>query len=390
MLRNPLQRALGLFLSRNANAFGSKPAQQPRMAVFGVIQVRTSTKRSSGSTTNNKDSAGRRLGVKKQEGVLVKTGQILYRQRGTKIYPGENAGIGRDHTIFALEPGYVRYYLDPFHPKRKFVGVALTKDARLPTDHWAPRMRRFGYVQIKNPKEAEKEELHLPRKDWLLKQKLDKELEARLAARAARKEQFKLQLVEFGVSVQDPETAASRLDLVRRFLRGGVDIAKARKNATFNDLYDLKLALKRGDITQEEHTQKSQAYSELAEKLDSEVEFNCEFDLVKAISPEAKEAMKSELQAQLAGLTTPDKLPYTKEIKKTLETLISDAAKKGVLTLSETVRLRRRYLKPVLGEHVGVVDKPTKKTVTYKKYDYELGKVVEVHREKNAFLSKVN
>ena len=66
-------------------------------------------KKGQGSTQNNRDSAGRRLGVKKFGGELVKAGNIIIRQRGTKYKPGEGVGIGKDDTLFALIPGYVKF-----------------------------------------------------------------------------------------------------------------------------------------------------------------------------------------------------------------------------------------------------------------------------------------
>ena len=63
------------------------------------------TKKAGGSSRNGRDSAGRRLGVKKYGGELVQPGNILVRQRGTKFYPGENVGMGKDHTLFALKEG---------------------------------------------------------------------------------------------------------------------------------------------------------------------------------------------------------------------------------------------------------------------------------------------
>ena len=66
-------------------------------------------KKAGGSTRNGRDTAGRRLGVKKFGGEIVKPGNIIVRQRGTKFYPGENVGIGKDHTLFALERGSVRF-----------------------------------------------------------------------------------------------------------------------------------------------------------------------------------------------------------------------------------------------------------------------------------------
>ena len=62
-----------------------------------------------GSTQNGRDSAGRRLGAKLADGQSVKAGNIIYRQRGTKIYPGTNVGMGKDHTLFALIDGTVKY-----------------------------------------------------------------------------------------------------------------------------------------------------------------------------------------------------------------------------------------------------------------------------------------
>lgn len=66
-------------------------------------------KKAGGSSRNGRDSAGRRLGVKKFGGESVIPGNIIIRQRGTKYYPGNNVGIGKDHTIFATETGTVRF-----------------------------------------------------------------------------------------------------------------------------------------------------------------------------------------------------------------------------------------------------------------------------------------
>ena len=62
-----------------------------------------------GSTHNGRDSAGRRLGAKASDGEVVSAGSILYRQRGTKIYPGTNVGMGTDHTLFAKITGVVKF-----------------------------------------------------------------------------------------------------------------------------------------------------------------------------------------------------------------------------------------------------------------------------------------
>ena len=62
-----------------------------------------------GSTKNGRDSAGRRLGAKRSDGQLCKAGAIIYRQRGTRIYPGVNTKKGSDDTIFATKAGIVKY-----------------------------------------------------------------------------------------------------------------------------------------------------------------------------------------------------------------------------------------------------------------------------------------
>ncbi len=66
-------------------------------------------KKAGGSSRNGRDTAGRRLGVKKFGGEAVIAGNIIIRQRGTKVKPGRNVGLGRDHTIFALIDGNVKF-----------------------------------------------------------------------------------------------------------------------------------------------------------------------------------------------------------------------------------------------------------------------------------------
>ncbi len=83
-------------------------------------------KKGQGSTQNNRDSAGRRLGVKKFGGEFVRAGNIIIRQRGTKVHPGNNVGLGKDHTIYALIDGYVKFEIKD--KDRKKVSVYPTKD----------------------------------------------------------------------------------------------------------------------------------------------------------------------------------------------------------------------------------------------------------------------
>lgn len=66
-------------------------------------------KKGGGRTKNGRDSQGKRLGVKRYAGQSVRAGTILVRQRGTRIHPGNNVGVGRDYTLFALVDGIVKY-----------------------------------------------------------------------------------------------------------------------------------------------------------------------------------------------------------------------------------------------------------------------------------------
>ena len=68
------------------------------------------SKKGVGSTKNGRDSAGRRLGAKVADGQWCHCGSIIYRQRGTRIYPGENVALGKDDTLFATASGIVKYY----------------------------------------------------------------------------------------------------------------------------------------------------------------------------------------------------------------------------------------------------------------------------------------
>ena len=78
-------------------------------------------KKGVGSSKNGRDSQAKRLGVKKYSGEVVKAGNIIMRQRGTKIHPGNNVGIGGDDTLFALIDGVVKF--EPYQRTKKCVSV---------------------------------------------------------------------------------------------------------------------------------------------------------------------------------------------------------------------------------------------------------------------------
>ncbi|WP_114521920.1 50S ribosomal protein L27 [Altererythrobacter sp. ZODW24] len=84
-------------------------------------------KKAGGSSRNGRDSAGRRLGVKKFGSQEVVPGNIIVRQRGTKFYAGANVGMGKDHTLFALEGGRVRFHSGKL--ARKYVSVDVMAEA---------------------------------------------------------------------------------------------------------------------------------------------------------------------------------------------------------------------------------------------------------------------
>jgi len=81
-------------------------------------------KKGGGSSRNGRDSNSKRLGVKKYGGEVVISGNILVRQRGTKIKPGINVGVGRDHTLFAVANGVVKYARLPNGQKKVSVVIA--------------------------------------------------------------------------------------------------------------------------------------------------------------------------------------------------------------------------------------------------------------------------
>ncbi|MGK2896867.1 MAG: 50S ribosomal protein L27 [Candidatus Makana argininalis] len=79
-------------------------------------------KKAGGSTRNGRDSHSKRLGIKKYGGEIVKSGNIIVRQRGTQFHPGTNVGCGKDHTLFALINGKVKFEIKGINKKR-FISI---------------------------------------------------------------------------------------------------------------------------------------------------------------------------------------------------------------------------------------------------------------------------
>ncbi|THV84656.1 ribosomal protein L27 [Aureobasidium pullulans] len=112
-----------------------------------TIAVRYASHKAQGAANSAKDGAGKRLGAKKSGEQYVIPGNIIFRQRGTKWFPGDNCAMGRDHTIYATQPGYVKYYKDPLkHPKRQYIGVVFERAQVLPQPPHAVRRRRLGML----------------------------------------------------------------------------------------------------------------------------------------------------------------------------------------------------------------------------------------------------
>ncbi|KAJ5906759.1 54S ribosomal protein L27 [Penicillium subrubescens] len=137
-------------LPRSLTASLSVPKTTPSIprTLLPFSQVRFASHASQGTANrHSRDPAGKRLGAKRTGGEYVVPGCIIFRQRGSKWFPGDNCAMGRDHTIYATQAGYVRYYLDPErHPERRYIGVVFEKEGRLPHPRNAPSRRRLNMV----------------------------------------------------------------------------------------------------------------------------------------------------------------------------------------------------------------------------------------------------
>jgi len=111
------------FAACAATAAAATAATAPFGLAWGGVSCRTATKKAGGSSKNGRDSPGQRLGVKKFGGQTVLAGNILVRQRGLTFKAGDGVGVGRDYTLFALRPGWVKFSYD-VHRKKSYVHIA--------------------------------------------------------------------------------------------------------------------------------------------------------------------------------------------------------------------------------------------------------------------------
>lgn len=319
---------------------------RPAAAVW--TSIRTATKRASGGKSANKNTAGRRLGPKKGEGELVRPGQIIWRQRGTSWYPGENVGIGRDHTLYAREPGYVRYYRDPFHARRRFIGIALDKEHRLPTPHFAPRRRRLGYVPIDNEEVSEMEHAYLTRQETQRATIREAILTKRGAARQQRVEAHKKVLTELVPNLDDADGQAHRLDIILMFVRGGTPFHEAREIVTGNFRQDLATSKRVGRLSDDEYREALSKFDNRCKLVDDAVMIGPANVLCKALSAEdlriSQKAAEEEI-AQLTAHTGPE--GAKPQVVESVNAILAQP----IFSPGDATRLRRKYLRrplPVL------------------------------------------
>ena len=342
-----------------------------------------------------KDSAGRRLGPKKYEGQEVISGQILLRQRGTKFYPGENVGIGKDHTLYALEPGIVRYYLDPFHPRRKFIGVALNREYLLPKEHFEPNLRRFGRSILKNPKAAQLEERTLPRKQELVKDEILDRLQSRELERVKLRKEFAsiLESQNKPSNLTDMEITTSYLIRLRSSLKNGFQLEDAQFYSKSYLEMQTKLKANKEKWEPAKLALSLEQIETITKSLDKSVCFTNKLKLMAYISPEEKLNKKQALMETLK--TKFSNNVVTRKDKKLLDELFASANE--FLTLSEEVHLRRKFMKPVLSEHLApplakesVKDKKVlKKATMINCFNYEKRRVDNIIRSKESFPNRV-
>lgn len=126
----------------------------PRIHHRSALIIRNAHKKGAGSTKNGRDSAGKRLGVKVYGDQVAKPGSIIVRQRGTKFHAGKNVGIGKDHTIFSLIDGVVKF--EKYGPDKKKISV-YPREERVPNPD-SYRLRKIKYFKMRRErKKAAKE-----------------------------------------------------------------------------------------------------------------------------------------------------------------------------------------------------------------------------------------
>lgn len=117
-------------------------------SLLPLIPHRLASHAAQATGNQKKNGPGKRLGAKKASTELVVPGNIIFRQRGTHWFPGDGCGMGRDHTIFAREKGYVVYYSSNLIQRkgRKYIGIVAERGMKLPREPTQPRRRLLNLV----------------------------------------------------------------------------------------------------------------------------------------------------------------------------------------------------------------------------------------------------
>ncbi|XP_003564962.3 50S ribosomal protein L27, chloroplastic [Brachypodium distachyon] len=151
----------GLSLSSSSSFLRGDRAALPGRVGGGMglpargLTIQMAHKKGAGSTKNGRDSKGQRLGVKIYGDQLAKPGAIIIRQRGTKVYPGNNVGMGKDHTLFSLIDGLVKF--EKYGPDRKKVSVyPYEKQPENPNSYRARKRENFRLQREKKKARAER------------------------------------------------------------------------------------------------------------------------------------------------------------------------------------------------------------------------------------------
>lgn len=153
-LQRPLAAATATIITKPRPAISVRQLQDALGQLMIGAQLvegrRYASKSSKGHyRLKDKSTIAKKMGAKKTGDSYVIPGNIIYKQRGNIWWAGENCGMGRDHTIFALASGYVKYYKDPKkHTKRQYIGVVFNKEDKLPYPEHAMRKRKLNMVAV--------------------------------------------------------------------------------------------------------------------------------------------------------------------------------------------------------------------------------------------------
>ncbi|KAM4066367.1 ribosomal l27 protein [Hirsutella rhossiliensis] len=144
-MQRPMLRAAAASSQAALRAATAQPTGNAQGILGSVGRRYASVKAQGAYKKKSKRGIPNKLGAKRTGDQFVIPGNIIYKQRGTHWWPGENCIMGRDHTIHAMATGYVKYYRDAArHPDRKYIGVVFDKADALPYPRHAERKRRLG------------------------------------------------------------------------------------------------------------------------------------------------------------------------------------------------------------------------------------------------------